>query len=86
MAEVSAEYLIEIAHGRTKFAAFGDDRIADASGAFARYGLETAEAFRKTDERARKYPFEDIRWAEQLNFLQLGFALMLAFHIRPIDR
>lgn len=67
-AEALARDLRDIAYGHSKFAAFGDERITQSDTLLVRYVLATVEAFRTTDEQARRYLFEDLRRAEQLNF------------------
>ena len=86
LAEALAHDLMDIAHAHSKFASFEPDRVAESAKLLVRYGLETAEAFRTTDELARKYLFEDLRRTEHLNFLQICFLPKLARHIPPHDQ
>ena len=56
-----------VVRAHTKFESFGDDRVWDTSVLLVRYGINSLESFRTTDETARKYLFEDLRKAEKLS-------------------
>ena len=75
-----------VAASNPKFEAFPPHRIFDTANLLVAYGITTLEAFRTTDEIARRYLMEDLRKNEKLNFLQLAFLFKLARHIPPHDQ
>ena len=75
-----------VAASNPKFEAFPPHRIFETANFLVAYGVTSLEAFRTTDEIARKYLFEDLRKNEKLNFLQLAFLFKLARHIPPHDQ
>ena len=66
-----------------KFEAFHPHRIFETTNWLVAYGIPTLEAFRTTDEIARRYLFGDLRKAEKLTFPQLAFYLSLRGIFRP---
>ena len=50
-----ARDLLEIKRAHSKFATFGDERVSDSAHLLVRYGLESVEACRTTDEQARRF-------------------------------
>ena len=69
-----------------KFEAFHPHRIFETANWLVAYGAPTLEAFRTTDEIARRYFFEDLRKSEKLTFSQLAFLFKLARRIPPPRR
>ena len=49
--------LLEIAHTRSKFAAFVDERVVDSPPPIVRYGLGSIESFRTAGEMDRGFLF-----------------------------
>ena len=86
LAEALSMVLLDIKRARRKFATFSDERVSGSASILVRYGLDSIEAFRTTDEQARRFLFEDLRKSEQLNFPQLGFLLKLPRHVPPHDQ
>ena len=75
-----------IAASNPKFEAFPAHRIFETANFLVANGITTVEAFRTTDEIARRYLLEDLRKNDKLNFLQLAFLFKLARHIPPHDQ
>ena len=69
-----------------KFEAFPPHRIFETANVLVANGILSLEAFRTTDETARRYLFEDLRKTEKMSFLQLAFLFKLARHIPPHDQ
>ena len=75
-----------IAASNPKFEAFPAHRIFETANFLVANGITTVEAFRATDEIARRYLLEDLRKIDKPNFLQLAFLFKLARHIPPHDQ
>ena len=75
-----------LASSNAKFEAFPPHRIFETANWLVAYGIPTLEAFRTTDEIARRYLVEDLRKTEKLTFPQLSFLFKLARHIPPHDQ
>ena len=78
--------LCTTADSNPKFEAFTTIRIAETADILVRNGIPSLEAFRTTDEMARRFLFEDLRKCERLQFSQLAFLFKLARHIPPHDQ
>ena len=81
IAEALYNELSNVDSENSKRPMFQIERIRDKAYLLVRYGVQTLEAFRTTDETARRYLFKDIRKAEQLPFPDLSFLLKLSRRI-----
>ena len=67
--------LVAIKNAHSKSASIPDDRISDSASLLVRYGIATPEAFRNTDEQARRFLFEE---SENPNILTFGSSAFFA--------
>ena len=80
------EELLAITSANSKFASFDRDRVLFTAEILTQNDILTIEAFRTTDETARRYLFEDLRKNDKLAFSELSCLLKLARHIPPSDQ
>ena len=73
--------LIIVATTNSKFEAFPPGRVLEPANILVRNGISTIEAFRATDDTARKYLPDDYRETERLPYAHLYFMFELSRHI-----